>query len=186
MGSVPRPIVAGGMYHVFSRGNARAPIYLDDADYGTFLGQFEKVVERFEWRCHGFCLMPNHYHLLLETPEPNLPLGMHVLNLAYARYFNWRYDRVGHVFQGPYRLRLIRTDAYLVELSRYIVLNPVRAHVVLDPGDWRWTSYRATAGLEQAPPYLEVDRVRDFFGGADAFTDFVAAPQALLATYSSR
>jgi hypothetical protein len=123
--------------------------------------------------------MPNHYHLLLETPEPNLARGMQVLNLTYARYFNWRYARPGHVFQGPYRSRLVLREAYLVELCRYIVLNPVRARLVANPEGWRWTSYRVTAGHETAPTYLTVDRVRSFFGGAGPFRDFVAATTAL-------
>ena len=175
MGRVRRPHVAGGMYHVYSRGNARSPIYLEDADYATFLGYLDKAVERCGWHCHGFCLMPNHYHLLIETPQPNLGLGMHVLNLSHARYFNWRYRQVGHVFHGPYGLRLLRRDAHLAELCRYIVLNPVRARLVEHPADWRWTSFRATAGLEPPPPFLEVDRIRGFFGGPMAFRDFVEA-----------
>jgi len=168
------------MYHAYSRGNRRATIFFDDADYATFLRHFESVVERFEWMCHGFCLMPNHYHLLLETPEPNLARGMHVLNLAYARHLNWRYARSGHVFQGPYRSSLVRREPHLIELCRYIALNPVRAGLVAHPADWRWTSYRATAGLEPAPPYLTTARVLGFFPSVDAFRAFVVAPITVL------
>ncbi|MDX6474012.1 MAG: REP-associated tyrosine transposase [Gaiellaceae bacterium] len=180
MGKVARPQIAGGLYHVYSRGNGRAAIFLDDADYATFLRLLEDVVERFEWLCHGFCLMPNHYHLLLETPEPNLARGMQVLNLAYARSFNWRYARPGHVFQGPYRSPLVRREAHLVELCRYIVLNPVRAGLVAHPAGWRWTSYRATAGLEPPPAYLSTERVLGFFGDVTAFRSFVLAPITVL------
>jgi len=183
MGKVPRIQIADGLYHVFSRGNQRDEIFADEADYVTFLRGFSKTVEQFEWLCHGFCLMPNHYHLLLETPEPNLAAGMHVLNLSYARYFNWRTRRVGHVFQGPYRDRHITREAYLIELCRYIALNPVRAHLVDDPAEWPWSSYRALAGLERAPSYLQVDRIHGFFGDAHGFRDFVtcAAPLGLVA-----
>lgn len=179
MGHVNRLQIAGGLYHVMSRGNERAEIFLDDFDYAEFLRRLSKVVEGFEWLCHGFCLMPNHYHLLVETPEPNLSGGMMVLNGSYARYFNWRYSRVGHVFQGPYRDRLIKREPHLIELCRYIALNPVRAKLVDDPADWPWTSYRALAGLERAPSYLEVDRIRSFFGGPHGFRDFVTCAPSL-------
>jgi putative transposase len=185
MAKTPRLQIPGGVYHVMSRGNGRAAIFEDDADYATFLRHLAKVVERFGWLCHGFCLMPNHVHLLLETPDPNLAAGMQVLNLSYARYFNWRKRRVGHVFQGPYRDVLVRRDAHLLELCRYIALNPVRAGLVTDPADWPWASYRATAGLERVPDYLQVERVRSFFrsagsSGAEEFRDFVWAPLASL------
>jgi putative transposase len=181
MGRVPRPQVADGLYHVMSRGNARGAIFKDDADYSTFLGQLTKVVKRFDWRCHSFCLMPNHVHLMIETPEPNLAAGMQVLNLSYARFFNWRYRRVGHVFQGPYRSVPILTEGHLLAVVRYVVLNPVEAGLVADPADWRWTSHRATAGLEPPPDFLDVDRIRSCFrhpgsNGAREYLDFVTAP----------
>jgi len=172
--------VTGGLHHIFCRGNQRDPIFLDDLDYAALLRRLAKVVERFGWLCHGFCLMPNHYHLLIETPEPNRAAGMQVLNLSYARWFNWRERRVGHVFQGPYGCVHVTSDAHLMELCRYIVMNPVRARLVPDPADWPWSSYRATAGLEDAPRFLTVDRIWGFFAapgstGADEFRDFVAA-----------
>jgi REP element-mobilizing transposase RayT len=178
--------VAGGFHHVMSRGNQRAPIFLDELDYVAFLRRLSKVIERFEWLCHGFCLMPNHYHLLIETPHPNRGAGMHVLNLSYARHFNWRHGHVGHVFQGPYTTVHITRDAHLMELSRYLAMNPVRAGLVADPADWPWSSYRATAGLEHSPPYLHVDRMRAYFAwarsdGTDEFRDFVAAASVTLA-----
>jgi len=179
VGKEHRPQIADGLYHVFSRGNNRAPIYHDEIDYAAFLRRFSGVVERRKWLCHGFCLMPNHYHLFIETPEPNLAAGMHVLNLTHARHINWRHRRVGHVFQGPYRHRLVTREAYLVELCRYIALNPVRAKLVEDPADWPWSSYRALAGLEPPPPYLAVNRVWSFLGGAEGFADFVACAATL-------
>jgi putative transposase len=185
MGQGRRIEVAGEFHHVMSRGNQRDPIFLDALDYVDFLRRTSKVVERFGWLCHGFCLMPNHYHLLIETPEPNRAAGMQVLNLGYARHFNWRNRRVGHVFQGPYTTVHITRDAHLMELCRYMAMNPVRAGLAADPADWPWSSYRATAGLEHVPPYLQADRVRGFFGsarspGADEFRDFVAAANVSL------
>ena len=173
--------MAGGLYHVTSRGNARGAIHKDDADYATYLRHVAKVVERFDWRCHSFCLMPNHEHLMIETPEPNLAAGMHVLNLAYARFFNWRYRRVGHVFQGPYGAVPILTEGHLLAVVRYVVLNPVEAGLVADPADWRWTSHRATAGLEPPPDFLQVDRIQNYFrrGSSDGtreYLSFVTAP----------
>jgi putative transposase len=185
MGHKHRIEVAGGLYHVTSRGNARQPIFLDDFDYATFLQWLSKTIERFEWRCHGFCLMPNHFHLMLETPDPNLALGMQLLIGTYARRFNWRYRRAGHVFQGPYHSTMVEREPHLLELCRYIAMNPVRADLVADLADWPWSSYRATAGLERVPPYLRVDRVRSLFAvagssGAEGFRDFVAAPNVTL------
>ncbi|HJX48161.1 MAG TPA: transposase [Gaiellaceae bacterium] len=181
MGRIARLQIAGGLYHVTSRGNARGAIHKDDADYSTYLRHVAKVVERFDWRCHSFCLMPNHEHLMIETPEPNLAAGMHVLNLSYARFFNWRYRRVGHVFQGPYRAVPILAEGHLLAVVRYVVLNPVEAGLVADPADWQWTSHRATAGLEQPPDFLQVDRIRSYFrhGSSDGtreYLSFVTAP----------
>jgi REP element-mobilizing transposase RayT len=171
--------VAGGFHHVYSRGNQRDPIFLDELDYVAFLRRLAKVIAKFGWLCHSFCLMPNHFHLLIETPEPNRGAGMQVLNLSYARWFNWRHRRVGHVFQGPYGLTHVLHDAHLMELCRYIAMNPVRAFLVADPADWPWSSYRATGGLEPAPAYLTVDRIQAYFAqpgrsGAEEFRDFVA------------
>jgi REP element-mobilizing transposase RayT len=181
MGRTLRIQLPGGLYHVFARGNARAAIFDDDADYATNLGMLTKTIKRFDWLCHSFCLMPNHFHLLLETPEPNLAAGMHVLNLSYARYFNWRYRRVGHLFQGPYKSIAIRDDDHFLEVTRYLALNPVRAGLVTDPADWRWTSFRATAGTEAVPEFLQTDRVRSFFrsqhsSGGVEFAAFVREP----------
>jgi putative transposase len=185
MGHKRRIEVAGGLYHVTSRGNARQAIFLDELDYATFLQWVSKTVERFEWLCHGFCLMPNHFHVLVETPEANLAQGMQVLIGTYARRFNWRYRRTGHVFQGPNDPTMIEREAHLMELCRYMAMNPVRAGIVPDPADWPWSSYRATAGLERRPGYLTVDRVRGIFGstgssGADEFRAFVGAAVASL------
>jgi REP element-mobilizing transposase RayT len=167
--------VEGGIYHVTARGNARAAIFRDEQDYRVLRDVVSKTVEQHRWRCHSYCLLPNHYHFLVETPEPNLGRGMLVLNGTYARRFNWRYQRYGHVFQGPYGAVLIEDDDHLLEVCRYIALNPVRAGLVRRPGDWPWSSYCALAGLAEAPAFLHVDLAHSLLGGASGYRDFVAA-----------
>ena len=147
----------GASYHITSRGDGREDIYLDDNDRIKFLEVFGQVHERFNWECHCYCLMSNHYHLLIETPEANLSQGMRQLNGVYTQRFNQNHHRVGHVFQGRYKAILVQKDSHLLELSRYIVLNPVRAGMVYTAKDWPWSSYRSTAGLTTCPPWLQVD-----------------------------
>ncbi|MES1246536.1 MAG: transposase [Actinomycetota bacterium] len=167
---------AGAFHHVTLRGNARATIFHDERDYHVFLKRLGETVERFLWQLHAFCVMPNHFHLLVETPEPNLGKGMLVLNGSYARRYNARYDRVGHVFQTPYRSTLVVGDPHFLEASRYIVLNPVRAMLTRDPIEWPYSSYGATAAIVPAPAWLVVDFTRAAFGGAGSYASFVAAP----------
>ena len=138
------------IYHVTSRGNARRKIFLDDNDKTKFLATLAWVVERFDWICHAYCLMGNHFHLLIETPKANLSRGMRQLNGVYTQHFNRRHRKSGHLFQGRYKAILIDKDSYLLELARYVVLNPVRAKMVKSVEKYPWSSYRATVGL--APP----------------------------------
>jgi REP element-mobilizing transposase RayT len=165
---------------VFSRGNRRQEIHLDAIDRCWFLERLEEVVVGFGWLLHAYCLMPNHYHLVLETPEPNLSAGMHRLNFLTAQSFNRRHDVDGHLFQGRFHSPLVETEPHLIELSRYVVLNPVRAGLVGHPADWRWSSYRATAGLCPSPPFLTVDTVLGYFArdraiASKAYEEFVVA-----------
>lgn len=153
----------GAVYHVTARGDRREDIFLDEADRVAFLGLLEKVCERFNWRIHAYCLMTNHYHLVIETPDGNLSSGMRQLNGVYTQRFNRRHRRVGHVLQGRYRAILVDKDAYLLELARYVVLNPVRAAMVTTAGQWPWSSYRATIGRKDCPPWLEVDTILGCF-----------------------
>ena len=147
-------------------------MFVDEADYLTFLHWLEQTVTRQGWLCHAFCLMSNHYHLLLETFGPDLGAGMLLLNGSYARYFNNRHGAVGHVFQGRYRAESVTRDGHLLETCRYIALNPVRAGLAARPFDWRWSSYRATAALGRRPPFLFVDLVRELFGSSGGYAEF--------------
>ncbi len=153
------------LYHVTSRGDRREPIFDDDQDRRSFLTTLEQVVNRFNWVCHAWCLMDNHYHLLVQTPDGNLSRGMRQLNGVYTQASNRRHGRVGHLFQGRFKAILVDGDAYLLELTRYVVLNPVRAGMVNNPADWPWSSYRASAGLEPAAPWLAVDGLLAQFSG---------------------
>jgi len=154
----------GAIYHVTSRGNAKQAIYEDDVDRRMFLDLLGKVIDRFHWLCHGYCLMDNHYHLLIETPDANLSAGMRQLNGVFTQGINRRHHRVGHVFQGRFKAIVVDQDAHLLELCRYIVLNPVRAAVVASARECRWSSYRATVGEEKPPPWLTTDWVLSQFG----------------------
>jgi REP element-mobilizing transposase RayT/DNA-binding MarR family transcriptional regulator len=170
----------GALYHVTCRGNARAKIFLVDPDRELFLQVLTQAVERFNWLCHAYCLMSNHYHLLIETVDPTLSRGMRQLNGVYTQEFNRRHSRTGHVFQGRYKAILVERDAYLLELARYVVLNPVRAKMARTARDWPWSSYRATAGIEVAPPLLATDSILEQFGPSKkkaqaAYRKFVSA-----------
>lgn len=154
----------GALYHVMARGNARQPIFLDRTDRLRILRVFDHVRDRFRVVFHGHCLMDNHYHLVLETPEGNLSRAMRQLNGVYSQSFNRRHDRVGHLFQGRYKSVLVEKDNHLLELARYVVLNPVREGLVERPEDWEWSSYRATVGLAPCPTFLTIDDLLGFFG----------------------
>ena len=151
------------LYHVTARGDRREVIFEDDQDRQTFLLILEKTVTQFNWLCYAWCLMDNHYHLLIQTPDGNLSKGMRQLNGVTTQTSNRRHHRVGHLFQGRFKAILVDHDAYLLELSRYIVLNPIRAGMVKAPADWAWSSYRASAGLAPAAPWLAVDGVLSQF-----------------------
>jgi len=155
---------AGALYHVTARGDRREPIYEDDEDRGAFLDIFGTVIEDFNWVGHAYCLMGNHYHLLIETPDANLAKGMRQLNGSYTQWSNRHHRRVGHLFQGRYKAILVDKDAYLLELCRYIVLNPVRARLVRSAGLWPWSSYRAMLGTQEAPKWLSVEALLLQFG----------------------
>ncbi len=162
----------GAVYHVTSRGNAQQDIFADDADRARFLDLLGREIEQQRWRCHAYCLMDNHYHLLVETPEANLSRGMGRLNMAYAQGFNRRHQRVGHLFQGRFHAIVVEKDSHLLELCRYVVLNPVRAGIAAVPEVWPWSSYRATASGRatgpECPDWLSAEWTLQRFGGDDA------------------
>lgn len=153
----------GAIYHLTARGNARKPIYLYDSDKYLFLTILGGIVDRYHWLCHGYCLMDNHYHLLIETINANLSMGMRQLGGIYTQKFNRKHDRVGHLFQGRYKAIVVERESYLLELCRYIVLNPVRAKTVNHPGKYRWSSYNATIGTISKPALLHIDWVLSQF-----------------------
>lgn len=161
-----RPIrleFSGALYHVTSRGDGREAIYLSDEDRLNWLAVLGQVCARFNWVIHAWCQMSNHYHLLVETPEANLSIGMRQLNGVYTQNFNRAHARVGHVFQGRYKAILVERDAYLLELARYIVLNPVRARMVTEPQEWPWSSCSAMLGQAPAPVWLNVSGILGAF-----------------------
>lgn len=181
--------LAGGLYHVTARGNHREDIYLDDDDRAAWLTLLGSVCDRFNWRCHAYCQMTNHYHLVIETPDANLSRGMRQLNGVYTQHINRRHRRVGHVFQGRYKSILIDKEAYLLEVARYVVLNPVRAHMVNDVADWAWSSYRVTTDADTAPAWLEVNWLLGQFASQRktaiaAYKDFVRAGVGLESLWS--
>jgi len=149
----------GALYHVTSRGDRRESIYEDDKDRLIFLCTLEEVVKRYNLLCHAYCLMTNHYHLLLETPDGNLSKAMRQLNGVYTQATNRRHTRTGHLFQGRFKGIIVDKEGYLLELTRYIVLNPVRAGMVRQPGKWQWSSYHAMTGVVPAPSWLATDEI---------------------------
>ncbi|MDH5740652.1 MAG: transposase [Nitrospira sp.] len=155
---------SGAFYHLTTRGNARQDIFLDDEDRRRFLTVLQHVVARFHLRLHAYCLMDNHFHLVVETPEANLSTAMRQLNGVYTQGFNRRHNRVGHVLQGRFKAILVDRDSYLLELCRYVVLNPVRAKATRKANTYPWSSYRATAGTAGIPPFLTVDWLLSQFG----------------------
>jgi REP element-mobilizing transposase RayT len=181
----PRLQFPGAIYHVTARGIRKQPIFVDDWDRNCFLDLLAVVVARMRWRCHSYCLMTNHVHLLVETLEPNLSAGMCLLSGCYARRFNARHGFEGHLFEKRFGAVLVESESHLLELARYIVLNPVRAGLCADSGDWPWSSYRATIGAVTPSPFLATDWVLGSFGSSyemarPAFERFVRAalPQA--------
>ena len=172
--------LSGGLYHVTSRGDRREDIYLCETDREAWLDLFGEVCERFRWVCHAYCEMTNHYHIVVETPEGNLSKGMRHLNGVYTQYVNRTHRRFGHVFQGRFKGIMVEKDSYLLELIRYVALNPVRAAMVGDAKEWPWSSHRALLGIDPKPAWLETDWVLGQFGthrmdAVRGYEDFVRA-----------
>jgi REP element-mobilizing transposase RayT len=168
----------GALYHITARGNRQEAIFYSDDDRYTFLRVLGKVIVRYNWVCHAYCLMDNHYHLLIETPEGNLSAGMRQLNGVYTQTVNRTYSKVGHVFQGRFKSLVVEKESYLLELCRYLVLNPVRAGSCSKPEEWLWSSYNAKALARNVPDWLTVDWVLSQFSkrrieSQKSYRDFV-------------
>lgn len=164
MGRPLRIEFPGALYHITSRGNERKSIFIDDADRFRFLEILKDYHERYGILLHSFVLMDNHYHLILETPNGNLLKVMHGINGGYTGYFNRRYGRSGHLFQGRYKGILVEKDAYLLQLSRYVHMNPVRAKIVKKPEQYRWSSYPSYIGKEKEYKWVEYSWILSNFG----------------------
>lgn len=164
----------GALYHVTARGNVKADIYLGRRDRIVWLSILEEICTRYNFVVHSFCQMSNHYHIVLETIDGNLIQGMRQLNGRYSQYFNRRHQRVGHVFQGRYKGILIQREKYLLELARYVVLNPVRAGFVQSPEQWAWSSYPYFIGQASCPAWLDV---------ASTLATFAVRQDAAMAAY---
>lgn len=178
MGRKPRIEVPGGIYHLGSRGNRGCRIYMDDHEREVFLSLFARLSKRHGWTLGTYVLMTNHYHLLM-TIESGLSDGMRELNGEFSSYTNRRKGLDGHLFKNRFWYEPIESEAHYLETARYIVLNPVRAGLCGTPEEWRWSSYRACAGLDFAPPFLKADELLGCFGSTpdaarDAYRRFVS------------
>jgi putative transposase len=161
----------GAVYHVTSRGDRREPIFVDDVDRSGLLAVVGQALQRFDAQMLAYCLMGNHYHFVLYTRRANLSLLMRHINGVYTQAFNRRHLKVGHLFQGRFKAILVDRDAYLLEVCRYVELNPVRARMVAAPSDWAWSSYRVhagSAGRQEAPPWLDVAGLHGYVLGRPA------------------
>jgi putative transposase len=171
---------AGALYHVYNRGVEKRRIFLDSRDYGFFLKLCEGLKLRHQARLHAYCLMPNHFHLCIRTGSPGLHRFMHELAGEYARYFNWRHSRVGHLFQGRYRALLVQEESYVLDVVRYIHLNPVKGGLSALPEGYRWSSYREYLGedarrLVETRPIIARFDAENGPGGVALFKAFTQA-----------
>jgi putative transposase len=157
---------AGAVYHVSARGNAGQSIFLKDGDRRQFLELLGREISQHRWICHGYCLLDDQYRLIIETPEANLGRGMGRLNAVYSQWFNRRYDRIGHLFQGRYKAIIIEKPRWLAAVARDLAWAPARAGLVKRPGQWTWSSHRALAKDRDGPPWLTVDSLLGEFAGA--------------------
>ncbi len=168
MGRPLRRQYPGALYHVTSRGNRRAHIYLDERDYLIWQDLLADTVRRYNFVVHAWCQMPNHYHLVIQTVEGNLSDGMQYLNSMYSKRFNWRHDLVGHVIQGRFWDDVIDSDQRLLAAARYVAQNPVRAKLVASPDDWRWGSHIHLSGQKSPLDWFGTDWLLSQFANASA------------------
>jgi REP element-mobilizing transposase RayT len=157
----------GAIYHVYARGNEQQVIFRCDDDRHVFLYLLKETIKRYNWKCFAYCLMNNHYHLLIQTMSATLSQGMHWLSCVYTQKFNFRHDRVGHLFQGRFKDTLVQNGDHMDIVHRYIVLNPVRAAIVDKPEDWPWSSYSAVVGRNESSDWLDNHGALVGFGGVN-------------------
>jgi putative transposase len=173
----PRVILPGGIYHVTSRGNRREPIFFADGDRVLFLEILRQVITRHTWQLFAYCLMHNHYHLVVQVPDADLSVGMRTLNGSYAQWFNKVHGLVGHLFQARYHAVQVESDWHLLHLSRYLALNPVRAGLCRSAADWPWGSYESIVSSKSSPLISPARTLRHFGTNhtiaRSAFRDFV-------------
>ena len=162
----------GAFYHITSRGNARQNIFKTKRDYIEFLNILTENFKRYNWECYAYCLMSNHYHLLIKTLDPNLSQGMRQINGVYTQKFNFLHKTVGHVFQGRYKAILVDEEKYFYELIRYIVLNPVRAKLVKSPDNFLWSSHREML-KESRDNICESEKILDKFENLKEYKKFI-------------
>lgn len=155
----PRSNDPDSFHHVTARANDRDMLFREQEDRREFLRDLRSVTRRNEWRCHAYCLLGTHVHLLVHTPKPTLSVGMGRLCSSYAKWFNWKYERRGHVLAQRFASRQITEESHIVAAHRYIALNPVQAGLCRHPAGWPWGSYRGLAGLQRADDFLDVDAV---------------------------
>lgn len=178
---MPRPLrieYENAVYHITSRGNARANIFTDKYDYSNFLILLKEVLQKYNWLCYAYCLMPNHYHLLIKTPDANVSQGMKQLNGVYTKRFNKKHSRIGHLFQGRFKGIIVEKDSHLLELCRYIALNPVKTNLAALPHQWPWSSYKEIITNKQI--IIEKEWILSQFGknsyqAIDEYKKFVLA-----------
>lgn len=162
---MPRGDLPAGTYHVMTRSGGPIPIFVDDQDRTFFCMLLMRVMGRQIWACRAFCLMITHYHLLLDVPDNSLQNGIRSLNGGHARRFNARHGRIGHLFGARYHCVRVESDAHMLELLRYIALNPVEAGLCKRPSDWFWSSYRGCADIDAGFPFVDASPLRAYFGG---------------------
>jgi len=180
MNGMPRPPriqYPGAHYHVWDRGNRRAEIFLDDNDRRLFLWLLGAVCEQHHWRCLSYCLMGNHYHLIVRTDQPTLSAGMHQLKTCYAQAFNTMHDLTGHVFQSRFRAKRIEDDRYLMQLFRYVAMNPVGANLCSAPEQWPWSSHQVIIGMRTHRRWFDRECVLSFFANdTERYRTFISEP----------
>jgi putative transposase len=177
----PRELTAGGVYHVFARGNRREAIFLDDSDRRHYLSIWGSVADELGWRCLAYCLMDNHVHHVVETPKPDLDVGLRHAHGAYGRYFNDTHAKVGHVFQGRFGSSLAKRPGAVWYFASYVVLNPVRAGMCGHAEDYGWSSHAAVLGRAPGPRWLDVERLLSFYeiGGAAPLNRYMQIVEAI-------